>query len=123
MDGVIKLLDRSRLTIGTKCYHAIMAGHKSLEVRVGYESIQVYQTGDQIELVTPRSSGLVLVKSIRIYPNLREVVSRESWQRIVTHAESLEEAYHALVHQHSPFEGMPDIHVLELEPIQVQIIG
>ncbi len=130
-ERVIKPLNRSfvlpnngrTLKIGTRCYHAIMAGHKSLEVRVGYDCIKLYQEGDRIELLTPRSSGLVLVKSVRIYLNLREVIIREPWQKIVPHVESLEEAYHALVHQHLPFEGMPDIHVFELEPIQVQKIG
>ncbi len=112
-----------RLRIGTKCYHEIMSGHKSLEVRVGYDCIKIYQAGHQIELMTPRSSGLVLVKSVWVYPNLREVVSDLPWQQIVPHAESMEEAYDVLVHQYPPFVGMPDVHVLELEPIQVQIIG
>ncbi len=133
MDGkeksIIQKLDYSlvlpseglKLTIGTRCYDAIMAGRKKYEVRLGYLGMEEYQAGNQIELVAPRASCSVLLESVEKYSDMRKLVKELPWRKIVPHAESLEEAHDFLTNQHPPYKGMPDILVFELEPIKVQI--
>ena len=43
-------------------YDAIMAGQKTLEVRVGYDTIKRYQAGELIRLETSQASGTVKIK-------------------------------------------------------------
>jgi len=64
-------------------FDAIMAGTKSLEVRVGYASIQKIRKGDNIRLECGRLSGIVQVSDVRIYQTFAEMLKCEKSGHIV----------------------------------------
>jgi ASC-1-like (ASCH) protein len=69
-------------------YNAIMEGKKTLEVRVGYDSIKRYKVGEMINLETSQVSGVVSIKSVRVYKSFEDMLSVEPWQQIVPDAPS-----------------------------------
>ena len=56
-----------KMRIKRPYYDAIMSGKKTLEVRVGYNSIKRLKAGELLQLETGHMSGVVRIKSIRIY--------------------------------------------------------
>jgi ASC-1-like (ASCH) protein len=67
-------------------YDAIMAGQKTLEVRVGYDTIKRYQAGELIRLETSQASGTVQIKAVRTYASFEDMLAAEGWQKIAPDA-------------------------------------
>jgi ASC-1-like (ASCH) protein len=69
----------------------IKGGQKTLEVRVGYDSIKTIKAGDRIRLMS-RTEVIVQVKNVRHYKTFDEMLEHEEASRIVpglTRSESL----------------------------------
>ncbi len=96
-------------------YDAIMSGKKTLEVRVGYSSIKRLNSGELLQLETGHTSGVVRIKSIRIYDNFADMLATESWQQIVPQAASEKEALHLLRKIYPPHKEKLGIYVIEIE--------
>jgi ASC-1-like (ASCH) protein len=56
----------------------IKSGRKTLEVRVGYESIKTIQPGERIKLMSHAEAETVRVKEVRSYTNFEDMLRHES---------------------------------------------
>lgn len=72
-----------KMRIKRPYFDAIMSGRKTLEVRVGYDSIKRLKAGELLQLETGHASGVVRIKSIRVYDNFADMLAIESWREIV----------------------------------------
>ena len=72
-----------KMRIKKPYFDAIMSGRKTLEVRVGYNSIKRLNSGELLQLETGHPSGVVRIKSIRVYDSFADMLSSESWREIV----------------------------------------
>jgi len=70
------------MRIKRRFYDLIQSGKKTLEVRVGYDSINRIQVGERIRLVTHTGSFEVKVSDIRRYQTFKEMMDVEPWERI-----------------------------------------
>lgn len=104
-----------KMRIKRPYYDAIMSGEKTLEVRVGYNSIKRLKAGELLQFETGHTSGVVRIKSIRIYDNFADMLTAESWQRIVPQAENEKEALHLLRKIYPPHKEKLGIYVIEIE--------
>lgn len=104
-----------KMRIKRPYYDAIMSGKKTLEVRVGYNSIKKLRSGQLLQLETGHTSGVVRIKSIRIYDNFADMLATESWQQIVPQASSDEEALRLLRKIYPPHKECLGVHVIEIE--------
>ena len=66
-------------------------GRKTLEVRVGYKSINRIQKGDHVSLATHAGNFEVEIKDIRLYDTFEEMLNSEPWQQIAPDSESQDE--------------------------------
>ncbi|XMB33788.1 ASCH domain-containing protein [Candidatus Saccharibacteria bacterium oral taxon 955] len=96
-------------------YDAIMSGLKTLEVRVGYNSIKRLKAGELLQLETGHASGVVRIKSIRIYDNFADMLAIEPWRQVVPQAKSKEEALCLLQNIYPPYKERLGVHVIEIE--------
>jgi ASC-1-like (ASCH) protein/ribosomal protein S18 acetylase RimI-like enzyme len=106
-----------KLRIKRPYYDAIMAGKKTLEVRVGYDNIKRLTAGELLLLETGHTSGVVRVKAIRIYRNFADMLSTESWREIVPQVNSESDALQLLQGIYTPDKEKLGIHVLEIEKL------
>lgn len=104
-----------KMRIKKPYFDAIMEGRKTLEVRVGYNSIKRLKAGELLQFETGHTSGVVRIKSIRIYDNFADMLATESWQQIVPQAESEKEALHLLRKIYPPHKERLGVHVIEIE--------
>lgn len=104
-----------KMRIKRPYFEAIMAGRKTLEVRVGYDNIRRFVPNDLVQLETGLTSGVVRIKAIRIYRSLDEMLSSEPWQEIVPQVHNRQEALTLLQGIYPPDKERLGIHVLELE--------
>ena len=104
-----------KMRIKRPYYDAIMSNKKTLEVRVGYNSIKRLKAGQLLQLETGHTSGVVRIRSIRIYDNFADMLATESWQQIVPQAESEKEALHLLRKIYPPHKERLGVHVIEIE--------
>ena len=104
-----------KMRIKKPYFDAIMEGRKTLEVRVGYNSIKRLKAGQLLQLETSHTSGVVRIKSIRIYDNFADMLATESWQQIVPQAESEREALHLLCKIYPPHKEHLGVYVIEVE--------
>ncbi|MCK6462481.1 MAG: ASCH domain-containing protein [Candidatus Pacebacteria bacterium] len=79
------------MRIKQRFYNLIYSGKKTLEVRVGYDTINRIQIGERIRLVTHTGSFEVRVNDIRRYRTFEEMLNAESWERIAPDSKSKEE--------------------------------
>ena len=79
------------MRIKRRFYDLIQSGKKTLEVRVGYDSINRIQVGERIRLVTHTGSFEVKVSDIRRYQTFKEMMDVEPWERIAPDSRSLDE--------------------------------
>ncbi len=77
-------------------YDLIMSRKKTLEVRVGYDSIRRIEVGDKIRLETSQVSGMIQVEAIRTYKSFRSMLDVEPWQQIVPDVQDRVEALRKL---------------------------
>lgn len=104
-----------KLRIKKPYFDDIMSGRKTLEVRVGYNSIKRLKAGELLQLETGHTSGAVRIKSIRIYRSFADMLSSEVWQQIVPQAKSEEEALRLLRKIYPDHKERLGVHVIEVE--------
>ncbi|WP_338520544.1 GNAT family N-acetyltransferase [Candidatus Nanosynbacter sp. BB002] len=104
-----------KMRIKKPYFDAIMEGCKTLEVRVGYNSIKRLKAGGLLQLETGHTSGVVRIKSIRIYRSFADMLSSEVWQQIVPQAKSEEEALRLLRKIYPDHKERLGVHVIEVE--------
>jgi len=61
----------------------IKSGKKTLEVRVGYEHIKTIKPGDKIRFFSFKETVDVIIKDVRRYSKLVEMIKREDYQKII----------------------------------------
>lgn len=104
-----------KMRIKKPYYDAIMSGRKTLEVRVGYNSIKRLKAGGLLQLETGHTSGVVRIRAIRIYDNFADMLAAEPWRQIVPQARDAEEALHLLRKIYPARKERLGIHVIEIE--------
>jgi len=70
------------IRVKKRFFDLISSGLKTLEVRVGYDSIKSIQIGERICFATSNESQVVKIKDIRIYQSFQEMLAIEDLQRI-----------------------------------------
>jgi ASC-1-like (ASCH) protein len=98
-------------------FDAIMEGRKTLEVRVGYDSIKRYRVGDKIRLETSQISGVVQIKQIRTYTSFGEMIRSETWRKIMPDVHDQDLALRKIREIYPPHKEALGIYVFELMPI------
>lgn len=104
-----------KMRIKRPYFDAIMEGRKTLEVRVGYDSIKRLKEGQLLQLETGHMSGVVRIKSIRIYGSFADMLATESWQQIVPQAKDAAEALRLLRKIYPARKERLGVHVIEVE--------
>ena len=104
-----------KMRIKKPYFDAIMEGRKTLEVRVGYNSIKRLKAGGLLQLETGHTSGVVRIRAIRIYDNFADMLAAEPWRQIVPQARDAEEALHLLRKIYPARKERLGIHVIEIE--------
>ncbi len=97
-------------------FDAIMAGTKSLEVRVGYSSIKRIQKGDSIRLENDRSSGVVQVVDVRVYKTFAEMLQHENVGSIVP--DNPAGALQTLQHIYPPDKEQLGVYIFEFKVLK-----
>ena len=103
-----------KMRIKRPYFDAIMAGKKTLEVRVGYDSIKRLEAGELLQLETSHTSGVVRIKAVRVYRDFADMLSTESWKQIVPQVSSESEALRLLKGIYGPDKEELGIYVLEV---------
>ena len=98
-------------------YDAVMAGQKTLEVRVGYENIKRHQAGDIVLLETSQASGNVKLKAVRTYASFEDMLAVEGWQKIAPDAADAATALHTIREIYPPEKEALGVYVFEVEPV------
>lgn len=104
-----------KMRIKKPYFDAIMEGRKTLEVRVGYNSIKRLKAGGLLQLETGHTSGVVRIRAIRIYDNFADMLAAEPWRQIVPQARDAEEALHLLRKIYPARKERLGVHVIEIE--------
>ena len=104
-----------KMRIKRPYYDAIMSGRKTLEVRIGYNSIKRLKEGQLLQLENGHVLGVVRIKSIRIYSKFADMLAAEPWQQIVPQAKSQEEALRLLHKVYPPHKERLGVHVIEVQ--------
>ena len=104
-----------KMRIKKPYFDAIMEGRKTLEVRVGYNSIKRLKAGGLLRLETGHTSGVVRIRAIRIYDNFADMLAAEPWRQIVPQARDAEEALHLLRKIYPARKERLGVHVIEIE--------
>lgn len=104
-----------KMRIKRPYYDAIMLGDKTLEVRVGYDNIKRLRSGELLQLETGHTSGVVRIKSIRVYDNFADMLATEPWEEIVPQVSSQEEAMELLRGIYPEHKERLGVHVIEVE--------
>jgi ASC-1-like (ASCH) protein len=98
-------------------YDAIMAGQKTLEVRVGYDNIKRYQAGEVIRLETSGASATIRIKAIRTYASFEAMLAVEGWQKIAPDAGDASTALRLIREIYPPEKEALGVYVFEVEPV------
>lgn len=98
-------------------YDAIMAGQKTLEVRVGYDNIKRYQAGEVLKLETSEASGNIKIKAVRTYASFEDMLSNEGWQKIAPDAGDMETALRTIREIYPPEKEALGVYVFEVVPV------
>lgn len=106
-----------KMRIKRPYFDAIMSGEKTLEVRVGYNNIRRLKAGELLQLETSRTSGVVRIKSIRIYDSFADMLNIEQWQDIVPQVASKEAALRLLRGIYTTQKEQLGVHVIEVERV------
>lgn len=104
-----------KMRIKKPYFDAIMSGRKTLEVRIGYSSIKRLKEGQLLQLENGHASGVVRIKSIRIYSKFADMLAAEPWHQIVPQAKSQEEALRLLHNIYPLHKERLGVHVIEVE--------
>lgn len=96
-------------------YDAIVRGKKTLEVRVGYDSIRRYKEGDLVKLETSQVSCIIKFKSIRTYKSFEDALAIEPWQKIMPHMPNEAACLVGLREIYPPEKEALGVYVFEIE--------
>jgi ASC-1-like (ASCH) protein/ribosomal protein S18 acetylase RimI-like enzyme len=103
------------LRIKQRFFNLIKSGKKTLEVRVGYDTINHIQSGEQINLVTHTSQLSVRVSAIRRYSNFKEMLLSEKFSSIAPDVSSSEELLTLLKNIYPPHKEQLGVVVFEIK--------
>lgn len=98
-------------------FNHIMSGRKTLEVRVGYESLKRIRGGESIKLMTQHREGVIRVKAVRTYPTFAVMLEVEPHEKIVPDV-SKPEALRLLQDIYPPNKERLGVLVFELDVVQ-----
>lgn len=98
-------------------FNHIMNGRKTLEVRVGYDSLKTIRVGENIKLMTQSREGVIHIKDVRRYATFAAMLEIEPHEKIVPDA-SKPEALQLLQNIYPPNKEKLGVLVLELEVVQ-----
>lgn len=98
-------------------FNHIMSGRKTLEVRVGYDSLKRIRAGESIKLMTQHREGVIRVKAVRTYATFASMLEIEPHEKIVPDV-SKPEALRLLQDIYPPNKERLGVLVFELEVIQ-----
>lgn len=104
-----------KMRIKRPYYDAIMSGRKTLEVRVGYDSIKRLSAGELLQLETGHTSGVVRIKSIRVYDNFADMLATEPWREIVPQVNNEAAALQLLREIYPAHKERLGVYVIEVE--------
>lgn len=96
-------------------YDAILSGKKTLEVRVGYDSIRRYKVGDLIKLETSQVSRVVRIKAIRNYATFASMIDQEEPSKIVPNEVDKGKVLRLLKEIYPPHKEALGVYVFEIE--------
>lgn len=102
------------MRIKQRFFDLIKTGEKTLEVRVGYDSIKRIQAGERINMLTHTSSLNVRVNSIRKYESFQAMLKKEPFKSIAPDTSSSEELLTLLKNIYPPNKEKLGIIVFEL---------
>ena len=105
------------MRIKSRFFDLIRLGKKTLEVRVGYDSINRIQIGERIRLETHLSNTIVRVKDIRRYRTFADMLEEESYNRIIPYATSRAQVLGLLKNVYPPEKERLGVVVLEFARI------
>lgn len=103
------------MRVKARFFRQIKEGDKTLEVRVGYDSIKKIQAGEQILLETHNEEMVIRVKAIRTYDSFADMLSHEDADRIAPEL-GKQELLKLLRKFYPPFKERLGVYVLEIEP-------
>jgi ASC-1-like (ASCH) protein/ribosomal protein S18 acetylase RimI-like enzyme len=92
----------------------ILSGKKTLEVRIGYDTINKIQKGERINLENHIDSRVVQVRDIRRYKTFEEMLAVEPYNRIVPDSKSAQDVLFLLRQIYKPEKEKLGVVVLEL---------
>ena len=101
------------MRVKEKFLNYIISGEKTLEVRVGYNTIKEIQYGDYIRFTSYERSALVIVKSIRKYTSFERMFIYENYKRIMPWAKREEEVLELLKNFYPTFKEQLGVYVFE----------
>ncbi len=103
------------MRIKQKYFDLIESGKKTLEVRVGYESIRRIKVGERIQLGCHVSNQEVKVIGVRNYSTFEDMLAIEDWKLIVPDAKSKGETFALLRQIYPKDKEVLGVIVLEFE--------
>lgn len=103
-----------QLRIHNRFLDLIKSGEKSLEIRVGYNSIKRIRPGDTLELLSRTQTLVCDVQDVRIYQDFTQFVEHEDTSRALP-GMSADEAHAQLRRIYPPHKERLGIYVLELK--------
>ena len=106
-----------KMRIKRPYFDAIMSGRKTLEVRVGYDNIKRLKAGELLQLETGHTSGVVRIKSIRVYENFDDMLATEPWRKIVPQVNDQTAALQLLRKIYPSHKERLGVHVIEVEKV------
>lgn len=106
------------MRVKQRFYDLISSGRKSLEVRVGYPSINRITAGEQINLLSNTSSLVVRVREVRQYATFELMLREEPFAEIAPDAGSNSEVLALLQRIYPREKEQLGVVVLALEPIK-----
>ena len=104
-----------KMRIKRPYFDAIMSGRKTLEVRVGYDNIKRLKAGELLQLETGHTSGVVRIKSIRVYDNFADMLATEPWREIMPQVNDQTAALRLLREIYPSHKERLGVHVIEVE--------
>ncbi len=93
----------------------IKNGQKSLEVRVGYDSVKTIRPGERVSFASRDQTQVVRIAAVRNYPDFSAMLRNESAERIVPGMD-LDDLLRLLREIYPPDRERLGVVVLELEP-------
>lgn len=79
------------MRIKRRFYDLIQSGKKTLEVRVGYDTINRIQVGERVRLMTHTGGFDVKIAAIRRYRTFADMLNVEPWEKIAPDSKSKDE--------------------------------